>query len=276
MQKQTTECTLIQINPSSANNVPYLHVENELCFYRTSECRRSGVPTLILLHGSGGDSSVWDCQIPWHKDHAVLMPDLPGHGKSLGNGRESIDEYVRWLEGFISQIGCNPFVLGGFSLGGLIAQAYTYLFPEKVKGLILISTGMHVPIADQFMWLIRHDFLKAARISCDNAYTPDVNPDLYERGLSMLLQNGSDLYYKDLTVCSNFDSSAWVHCIDLPTLVICGREDTITPPELAQNLVRQLKNATLWIVPSAAHMVMQECPDVFGQLVGDFVQRVFS
>lgn len=275
---QNTDCISLEhgIKFPATKNMPYLHVENELCFYRSAGNKKSGVPALILLHGSGGDSSVWNCQLPWHKEHVVLMPDLPGHGKSEGKARESVYEYARWLEGFVSQTGCNSFVLGGFSLGGLIAQAYAYIFPEKVRGLVLISTGMRVPIADQFMQLVRQDFPRAARLSCDNAYASGVNPDLYEHGLSMLLQNGPDIYYKDLAVCGEFDSSHWIHCINLPVLVICGREDTITPPELAQDLARKLQNATLQTVSGAAHVVMQECPDLFGQLVGDFVDRVFS
>jgi len=254
--------------------MPFLRIGQEQYFYHTAGCDDSNAATLLLLHGSGGDSTVWHCQIPWPGRHRVLMPDLPGHGRSGGTGYVSAEAYAQWLDRFAVAAACPWFVLAGFSLGGLIAQSYALSFPEKIRGLILISTGMRVSIAPEFVRLVRSDFPRAARASCDSAYTPPAPDGLYRQGLAMLLNNGAEIYSKDITICDTFDSAGQVHRIGCPVLVVCGANDPITPPALSRELARRLPRAELNIVPGAAHMVMQERPEGFHRLVEAFLEKL--
>ncbi|MCX8042964.1 MAG: alpha/beta hydrolase [Desulfobacterota bacterium] len=256
--------------------MPYLQVEGNRCYYRIAGSTDSTARPLVFLHGSGGDSSVWYRQLPWQGNELVVMPDLPGHGYSEGHVRGSVQEYARWLDDFLRTLLCAPCVLAGFSLGGMIAQAYALEYPQTVRGIVLISTGMRVPIAPTFIEFVRNDFQKAAATSCDQAYAPGTPPELSRHGLRMLLQNGGEIYYKDISACTGFDSSTWIDRITLPCLIICGSLDPITPPALSRELARRLPNASLEIITDAAHMVMQEQPELFGLLVRKFVDRVFD
>lgn len=254
--------------------VPFIEIDQQKYFYQTAGCDDPKAPRLVFLHGSGGDSTVWHCQIPWTGRHRVLMPDLPGHGKSGGSGCVTVEEYGWWLDRFAAAVAYPSFVLAGFSLGGLIAQWFALTFPEKVRGVILISTGMRVRIAPEFLQLVKQDFPAAAKASCDSAYTAAALPELYQQGLSMLLGNGAEIYYTDIMMCDRFDSSAWLHRLACPALVVCGDRDPITPPELSRAMAGRLPRAELSIVRNAAHMVMQEQPEQFYHLVKNFIERI--
>jgi len=249
-------------------------IDHARYFYHLSGTEDERAAKVIFLHGSGGDSSVWQYQLPWYGCHKLFVPDLPGHGRSEGTAYETPEPYAQWLDRFAVATGCLSFVLVGFSLGGLIAQVYARDFPEKVQGLVLMSTGMQVPIAPAFLQLIREDFQRAAQASCDRAYLLGDAAEPYREGLRMLVHNGPEVYYKDITLCQRFDSTSWVHRITCPVLVMCGSHDTITPPELSQELSKKLPSAKLRVVPQAAHMVMQEQPEQFRSAVTDFVWQL--
>ncbi len=113
--------------------MPHITIGAARCFYRTgmSPAAADG-NTLILLHGSGGDSSVWEKQLG--ANIALIAPDLPGHGQSEGPLRSSAQEYAVWLDTFTRASGIKKFFLAGHSLGGAIAQEFGRAFPLKIVG----------------------------------------------------------------------------------------------------------------------------------------------
>jgi pimeloyl-ACP methyl ester carboxylesterase len=261
------------VNRFNKKAVPFVSIDNKKCFYRTAGSANSGDTAVICIHGSGGDSAVWRLQEAWPGRQNLFLPDLPGHGSSEGPGLAAARDYAAWLDGFTAAVHPRPFFLAGFSLGGIIAQTYALAHPEKVRGLILISTGMRVRIAPEFAALVRNDFAKAVKASCDNAYASAVPEALYHEGFDMLLQNGPEIYYKDIMICDTFDSSTWMQRITCPALVVCGSRDGITPPALSRELAERLPHSRLQVVADAGHMVMQEQPVEFNRLVSSFIER---
>ena len=185
----------------------FTNIDGHKSAYRISSVAGHGKPTLLCVHGSGGDSSVWASQFAGlAADCTLIAPDLPGHGKTKGKGGYRLEDYAAWLESFAEALGLHSFILMGYSMGGAIAQAMAHAYPTRVAGLILVSTAMRFVVAPEYLKVLQKDFHRAARASCDSAYAPGVAPELYHRGLEMLLSNGGEAMYEDVFACTQFDS----------------------------------------------------------------------
>ena len=244
-------------------------------FYQTApEHSAAEQPALILLHGSGGDSSVWEAQIqvPGH-GIKMIAPDLPGHGQSDGPLCTTVKDYAVWLNTFVQKMQLNSFFLAGHSLGSAIAQQYAYNFPQKVQGLILAGSGTQFIVAADYLETVKNNFPAAVHASCQAAYVAEHVNLFYEKGYAMLYGNGGKVLYNDLSACSAFDSTDWVSSIAVPVLVICGSEDKITPPASSEPLARLIPKAQMKIVAGAGHMVMMEAAAEFNEAIKTFVLK---
>ena len=237
----------------------------------------SELPVLLLLHGSGGDSSVWEKQIDgFGREITVLAPDLPGHGQSDGPLRTTVKDYAAWLNNFVQQLQINRFFLAGHSLGGAIAQEYAHSSSQKVQGLILAGSGTQFIVAVDYLETVKNNFPAAVHASCLSAYAAGNVSRLYEKGYAMLSRNGNNTLYSDLMACSAFDSKAWISTITVPALVICGNDDKITPPESSQSLARLIPAAQLKILARVGHMVMLESASAFNEAIKTFVLQTIE
>jgi len=255
--------------------MPYLSIGDVRYFYQIApEHSAAEQPALILLHGSGGDSSVWGAQIEGlgHRIK-VIAPDLPGHGQSEGPLFTSARDYAVWLNTFVQQVQINRFFLIGHSLGGAIAQEYARSFPQQVQGLILAGSGTQFIIAADYLETVKNNFPAAVHASCQAAYAAGNISLFYKRGYAMLSGNGEKALYNDLAACSAFDSTDWVSSIAVPGLVICGSDDKITLPESSKPLAQLIPDAQLKIVAGAGHMVMMEAATEFNKAVKTFIMR---
>ncbi len=247
-------------------------INGQTTAYRISSVAGHGRPTLLCVHGSGGDSSVWTEQFSGlAPDCNLIAPDLPGHGKTEGRGGYTVEDYASWLESFAEALDLDSCIVMGYSMGGAVAQAMAHAYPTRIAGLVLVSTALRFDVAPEYLQVLKKDFARAARASCDNAYGPGVDPKLYHRGLEMLLSNGGQAMYEDVLACTHFNSTAWIGKISAPGLVISGQFDTITPPESGGDLAAELQKADFTSFPAAGHMVMQEAAHAFNARVRQFL-----
>jgi len=255
--------------------MPCVTISTAQYFYQISSDQiASELPVLLLLHGSGGDSSVWEKQIDgFGREITVLAPDLPGHGQSDGPLYTTVKDYAVWLNNFVQQLQINRFFLAGHSLGGAIAQEYARSFPQKVQGLILAGSGMQFMVAADYLETVKNNFPAAVHASCLSAYAASNVSRFYEKGYAMLSRNSNNTLYSDLTACSAFDSKAWIFTITVPALVICGNDDKITAPESSKALAQLIPEAQLKILAGAGHMVMMEAAAEFNEAIKTFIMK---
>lgn len=252
----------------------FASIDGRKAAFRISPVDENKQPAVLCIHCSGGDSSVWSNQLAGlAADCTLIAPDLPGHGKTEGRGGYSVEAYARWLDIITDAMGLESCIVMGYSIGGAIAQAFARACPERVRGLVLVSTAMRFDIAPHYLQVLKNDFPRAARASIDSAYAPGTAPELSHQGLQMLLQNGAAAMYGDVHACTKFDSTAWLADISAPALIISGRHDTIAPPEAGAALAKTLPQAEFSLFSHSSHMVLQEEAEGFNARVRTFLQK---
>ncbi len=170
------------------------------------------------------------------------------------------------------------FVLGGLSLGAIVAMALAIRAPERVAGLILASTNAKAPTDAQRRawgdWLARLDAGVSAR-ELQRSILPGLltassraaRPDLVERALAMGDATGEDTLRAQLVMQgTRVDLRPGLRGLTLPTLVVSGVDDPICPPAFHSELVEAIPGAQLETIP-AGHLLPMEKPAEFGALV---------
>jgi pimeloyl-ACP methyl ester carboxylesterase len=202
---------------------------------------------------------------------------LPGHGRSRGAGRKTILEYANIVREFLDALKIERAIIVGVSMGGAIAQTLALEFPERVAGLVLVGTGAKLRVAPEFLDGLKNDFENTARVLVENFYAPDTSPPtpllqreggrrelLVEKSLEQLRQTGSIVTYNDFAACDAFDIRERISAIAAPTLIVCGRDDKMTPLKYSEFLAQKIPHARLVVIENAGHMVMVEQDTAFG------------
>lgn len=225
---------------------------------------------ILLVPGSGAGANVWHYQQQGLPDCEGVA--LPGHPD--GQALESIPAYVEWLHGYIQQKGYGQVVLGGHSLGGGIALMYALTYPQDLKGLVLIGTGARLRV--------RPDILETVRGMIGNPEawrryieaTPLPRADAALAAIrDMRLRIGPAVLLSDFLCCDRFDVMMRLAEIKLPTLIIVGTEDVMTPPKYAQFMADRIAGAKLVIVPGATHSIATEKPEEVNGVVRGWLTK---
>lgn len=257
--------------------MPYLQIDGCRYYYFHSGMRAFPPPkkSLVFIHGSGGDHKLWSKQ--WDlsdEEMGIIIPDLPGHGLSEDKGRERIAGYAEWLREFLERLTCEHAILVGHSMGGAIVQEFSLRYPECLKALVLVGTGAKLRVSPAILDLVCRDFEMMVRLSCEYAYSETVPEEMVREGFEVLCQNTPEILYGDFLACERFDSRERLRDITLPTLIICGNEDKLTPPLYSQYLFDNIQHATLHIMDGGGHMIMAERPGEFNEVIRKFCRSL--
>ncbi len=226
---------------------------------------------LVFIPGSACGKRAWLCQTLYFADSEAIA--LPGHPE--GKPCSSIDGYVEWLRGYLKEQPYQDIVLAGHSMGGAVVQQYGLRYGAGVKALVLIGTGARLRIHPDLLEAIRGmiDGKLAWRDYLEERHRTTV-PEVRQVIIEERLRIGPTVMLNDLLACDKFDMLAEVRNIKLPTLVIGGSEDELTPVKYAHYLTSQIKGAREVIVPAAAHWVLTERPKEVNQAIESFLAEL--
>lgn len=253
--------------------MPYIDRHGEKYFF-AGDAGKSGLP-VVFCHGSGGSHRHWLFQMDELKGtFNPLAVDLPGHGRSGGRPSDRIAPYTDWVRSFAATLGLPPFVLAGHSLGGAIALDYALRWSGELAGLILVGTGGRLRVAPAILDSYRDGHVPPFMI--DSLYGEDTSPALLEKGYAEITATSAGVFLDDFSACDNFDVMAELPSIALPSLIICGTADRMTPLKYSRYLKEQLSRGELVEVEGAGHMVMLEAPAAVNRAMTAFLEKLRS
>ena len=231
--------------------------------------------TVLFIHGAGGGQFSWSFQKGFfEREFNPIIIELPGHGESGGQGEEEIKRYAEHVFLFLKTLGLGRLFLVGHSMGGAIVQTLALTHPEGMKGMVLVGTGARLKVFPAVLEGIKDHFEETVRRIVQYAYSRKAPPELIERGIEHLMTCRPQVLYGDFLACDRFDLMTEVEKINLPTLIICGSDDEMTPVKYSEYLHHHIGHSILEILPDAGHMVMMESPDVFNQKVSEFLRGI--
>lgn len=264
---------------------------------RTIHLRDEGpkdAPVLMLLHGSNADIHTWQ---PWvdrlKADYRVIRFDQRGHGLTgpAPDGDYRVDAFVADVDAVADRLGLERFVLAGNSMGGGIAMAYAIEHPERLAGLVLVDAGG----ADIQRKGSGNLLFTLAAIPVVNTLMAQITPrSLVERSFSQSVSNQAivtpaviDRYWELARYPGNREATLarfahprspftaqQVAAVEVPTLVMWGKEDSLIPYAAAGWYMDHLPNATLAAYDGIGHVPMEEAPDRSAADLRAFMQRL--
>jgi pimeloyl-ACP methyl ester carboxylesterase len=234
-----------------------------------------GREAVLFIHGAGGGLYTWSYQKGFfEKELNPIIIELPGHGELEGEGEEEIGRYAEHVYAFLKTVGLAKVFLVGHSMGGAIVQTLALTHTEVMKGIVLVGTGAKLKVLPMILNGIKDRFEETVRKINQFAYSRKVRPDLIEKGVSLMLQCRPEVLYGDFLACDRFDIMREIEKIHLPTLILCGDDDQLTPAKYSQFLHNRIKGSKLEVLPNAGHMVMMEVPQAFNEKIKEFIEEL--
>ncbi|MCX6718388.1 MAG: alpha/beta hydrolase [Candidatus Staskawiczbacteria bacterium] len=224
----------------------------------------SGSSAFLILHGWGSNSERWQpiAEEISKKGFKVIVPDLPGFGKSDAlslpwNG----NKYANWVEEFIKELNLGEFYLSGHSFGGALAAKVAIKHAQEVKKLFLISAACVREKTTQ-----KDLSKKASKFIKIFSFLPYYS--FFRKAVYKFIIRKSDYVYVEgimketyLNVISE-DLSFKLPFVKVPTVIIWGDKDELTPLEDAHFIEKQIKNSKLIIIPGAGHDLNRKLPEI--------------
>lgn len=228
---------------------------------------------VVCIHGAGGNRDNW---IPLMRNLSgqgvsSLALELPGHGESDAAQISDIKEYSRIVLEFLEAKKLKSVYLTGHSMGGAVVLASIMSHTELLRGVILIGSGAKLRVKDSILEGVKSDFARTVDEIIGYAFSPTADPSLIREGTRSLLGCKVDTLHRDFIACNQFDVLSELESISIPTLIVCGEKDLLTPPKYSQFMFEKIPSAKLFIVPQSGHMVMLEEPGIVGELISRFI-----
>jgi len=233
-------------------------------------------PPLLLIHGAGGNHLTWHPYIRRMSGSTVYALDLPGHGQSQGAGRLSIEDYARDVLYFMDALQIGKAVIAGLSMGSAIALTLALLHSGRLAGMALLGGGAKMRVAKSILETAGNDatFASAVETINSNCFGAYASQDLVQLSRQAMLKMNPPALLGDFQACDQFDVTSQLCDIHLPTLIICGAEDVMTPPKFSRFLKEQISNARLHILEQSGHMVTLEQPEKVVELLKQFMNEL--
>jgi 3-oxoadipate enol-lactonase len=240
-----------------------------------------GVP-LVFINSLGTDLRIWDEVVPHFAERFhIVRYDKRGHGLSdCPPAPYSIRDHAQDLAGLLDGLSIETAVLIGISVGGMIAQDFAAAWPERVQKLVLCDTAAKIGTAE--MWHGRIHTLRAAGMDAladtilSRWFAPNFgshNPAAYQGYRHMLTRTPVTGYTGTCEAIRDADLTVAARTIQAPTLVLCGAEDSATPPDVVRGLAALMPNACYEEIPNAGHLPCVEQPEATAVQIIKFLQK---
>ncbi|MCC6317002.1 MAG: alpha/beta fold hydrolase [Gemmatimonadaceae bacterium] len=240
-------------------------------------------PPIVFLHGFPHRRTLWAPQLGALVDRArCIAPDLRGFGESAAAEPYSMDRYADDVAALLDHLRVERAIVCGLSMGGYVALAMWRRHAERIRGLVLMDTRAGADTAEGVQK--RHEMIALARARGSSAVadamiagmvgksTRERCPEVVDSMHAMLESAPVDGIVGALTaLMTRPDSSATLATITVPTLVIVGAEDALTPVKEAEFLQRGIVGSRLEVIQLAGHVASFERSGAVNHVLSEFL-----
>lgn len=245
-------------------------------------------PVVVLVHGFPLDHRMWQPQIDaLAATHRVLAPDLCGFGESaLPQGKVTMDCYAKAIDALLTAKGVKePVQLAGFSMGGYVAFAFLRLFASRVGSLMLVDTkaGADSAEAAEGRAKLAQKVLASGSSVAAEAMVPKLfcdatlkeNTKLVSQVRQMMVdQDAASIAAALDAMAHRPDSTPGLALIRVPTLLVVGEHDVITPPAEMKKVAGGIAESNVVTIKNAGHLTTLEQPDAVNHALKKFLDCV--
>ena len=237
---------------------------------------------ILFLHGVGSDKSVWRPQLDhFSKACRAVAIDYPGYGDSEPRDGATRDDFARAALAVLDALGIARAHICGLSLGGVVALALHALAPERCASLILADSFAVHPDGQAIYQRGVDASLAGSMRALAEARAPSLlgaaargDPSLVAEIVDTMGRIDPTAYRQGAAAVWLADQRERAAGVAVPTLVIVGSEDTITPPALSEALARMINGARLVEIPDTGHLANIESPAEFNRAVASFLTEI--
>lgn len=232
-----------------------------------------GTP-IIVLHGLMGGLSNFDSVTRFfgNNGYKIIIPELPIYNMSLL--KTNVKSFANYLRDFIEFKGLDNVILLGNSLGGHIGLYHTKLYPQKVKALIITGSSGLYESAMGSGYTKRSDYEVIKKKAQDVFYDPavatkEIVDEVYET------VNDRNKLVKTLAIAKSairHNMAKDLPNMNTPTCIIWGKNDNVTPPEVAEEFHELLPDSDLFWIDKCGHAAMMEHPEEFNKILNSWLE----
>jgi 3-oxoadipate enol-lactonase len=248
--------------------------------------KASGLP-VVFIHGFPFSQDMWKPQLAaLSLDYWVVTYDVRGHGESeVGDGQYTVEFFVDDLLALLDHLKIEKAVVVGLSMGGYIALRAIERNPERFRALALCDTRSEsdtdetkLKRATNIKLLKQEGVKKFAEGFVKGVFAPQTfesKPGTV-RLMQEIIERMSPLAITGtlLALAARTDTTASLSKIKVPTLILVGESDTVTPVSAAQSMHGKIKGSELHVIPRAAHLSNLEKSEDFNKLLLNFLRRL--
>lgn len=248
----------------------HLHEEGKFKYLKLGE----GTP-IVVLHGLMGGLSNFDGVSNYFPDkgYQILIPELPIYTMPLL--KTNVKRFADYVSEFIDHMDFDKAILLGNSLGGHIGLLCTKLYPEKVKGLVITgSSGLYESaMGESYPKRGDREYIrkKAENVFYDpKVATKEIVDDVYET------VNDRNKLIRTLAIAKSairHNMAKDLPNMKTPTCIIWGKQDNVTPPNVAEEFHELLPDSNLYWIDKCGHAAMMEHPDTFNEILHKWLQE---
>lgn len=249
---------------------------NSAYCYTGGKAFDAALPTVVFIHGTQNDHSVWGLQTRYFAHHgfSVLAVDLPGHGRSEGAPLTSVEAMADWLRAVLDAAGVEQASLIGHSMGSLVGLEAAYRAPARITRLAMVGTAYPMKVSDSLLAASRDDVQTA--IDMVNIWSHSSiaqKPSFPGPGFSVmngsrrLMQrvarnNDAPVFHIDFSACNAYvNGEAAASALQCPVLLLLGKRDMMTHPKATASLRQALSKCEVVQLDDCGHQLMAEQPD---------------
>ena len=232
---------------------------------------------IVFIHGSGDSARIWRLQTDYFGSQRAVAIDLPGHGErpDTFDADVTVQQYAQAAYEIVTnELHLQAPIIAGHSLGGAVALTMALEYGQQLGGLLLVGTGarlrVHPTLLEDARQASSASPTTRSRIS-EMAFASSTPSQIADETLQEQKTPAPNTLYRDLAACNVFDVMSRLSEIHVPTLIICGEDDKLTPVKYSQYMHQHITGSDLHIIPDAGHYVMREQPQAFNQMAAQWL-----